>query len=72
MSANNRLARFVADLFLDQDKLRRYLKDPEAEMSAADLTEEQKQVLRTGDFKIICKYCRRGARPTPEEQISGG
>ena len=71
MSTNHRLNQFIADLFLDQDKLKRYLNGPEEEMSAAALSDEEQQVLRKGDFQIICKYCRRGSRPTPKEQIAG-
>jgi hypothetical protein len=61
-----RLARFVADLALQPDKLVHYMDHPEAAMATAGLNEEERNVLGTGDFRTICDYLRptRG-RPTP-------
>lgn len=60
----NRFAQFIADLALDPGKLAQYKKDPEAAMQAAGLTEEEKAVLRKGDFGIICEFLGdTGPRP---------
>lgn len=59
-----RFARFVADLALDSRKLDQYQKDREAAMEAAGLDDEERAVLRTDNFKIICDYMEAtGARP---------
>ncbi len=50
----NRFAQFIADLALDPGKLAQYKKDPEAAMQAADLSEDEVGVLRTGRFSLIC------------------
>jgi len=64
---DNRFAQFIADLALDPGKLTRYMKDPEAVMQAAGLNDEEKAVLRTGDFNVICDYLLpAGERPVPE------
>jgi hypothetical protein len=52
----NRFARFIADLALQPGKLAHYLEDSEAAMQAAGLNDEEKAVLRTGDFNVICDY----------------
>jgi hypothetical protein len=60
----NRFAQFIADLALDPAKLSLYKKDPEAAMQAAGLTDEEKAVLRTGSFAIICDFLGdTGPRP---------
>ena len=55
-SERNRLGRFIAELAVNPRKLRDYKDDPEAAMSAAGLSDEEKGVLRTGDFRVICDY----------------
>ena len=60
-----RFARFVADLALDPDKLAHYMDDPEAAMQAAGLNDDQKGVLRTGDFREICDFLL----PTKEKPV---
>ncbi|MGH9361944.1 MAG: hypothetical protein ACRD2T_08500 [Thermoanaerobaculia bacterium] len=52
----NRLGRFIAELAMNPRKLQDYKDDPEAAMSAADLSDEEKAVLRKGDFRVICDY----------------
>ena len=60
----SRFARFIADLALDPGKLTQYQKDPEAAMQAAGLSDEEKAVLRTGDFSVICDFLGdSGTRP---------
>ena len=60
----DRFARFIADLALDPGKLARYKEDPEAAMQAAGLDDDEKGVLRTGNFNLICDYLGdSGARP---------
>jgi len=68
----DRFAQFIADLALDPGKLAHYKKDPEAAMQAAGLSNDEKGVLRTGDFKVICDYLTpSGARPAPGEWQPG-
>lgn len=59
-----RFARFIADLALDPATLAYYKQDPEAAMQAASLDDDEKAVLRTGNFQIICDYLgETGERP---------
>jgi hypothetical protein len=60
----NRFAQFIADLALDPGKLASYKKDAEAAMQTAGLSDEERAVLRKGDFGIICKFLgASGPRP---------
>ena len=70
----NRFAQFIADLALDPGKLASYRKDAEAAMQAAGLSDEERAVLRKGDFRIICDYLGdTGPRPiNMEPPLSGG
>jgi len=70
----NRFAQFIADLALDAGKLDAYKKDAEAAMQGAGLSDEEKAVLRKGDFRIICDFLGdTGPRPiTMEPPLSGG
>lgn len=52
----NRFAQFIADLALDPGTLAGYKKDAEAAMQAAGLSDEEKGMLRKGDFRIICEF----------------
>lgn len=68
-----RFARFIADLALDPGKLAHYLEDPEAAMQAAGLDEEEKKVLRSGNFGFICQFLGSGTRPIQgTEQVGPG
>ena len=59
-----RFSHFIAELALDPSKLDQYQKDREAAMEAAGLDDEERAVLRTDNFKIICDYLgATGARP---------
>jgi len=72
MAGDNRFAQFIADLALDPGKLAQYQKDPEAAMQAAGLSDEEKAVLRTGDFNVICDYLAPSAeRPSPGDWQPG-
>lgn len=70
-SEGNRLGRFIAELAVNPRKLRDYKDDPEAAMSAANLSDEEKRVLRTGDFRVICDYLGDGG-PRPIQMGDGG
>jgi hypothetical protein len=60
----NRFAQFIADLALDPGTLASYKKDAEAAMRAAGLSDEERAVLRKGDFRIICDFLGdTGPRP---------
>jgi len=69
---NDRFARFIADLALDPGKLAQYRHDAEAAMQAAGLDDEEKAVLRKGDFRIICEYLGNSARPITQFDIGPG
>ena len=71
MAGDNRFARFIADLALDPGKLAQYKKDPEAAMQAAGLSDDEKGVLRTGDFGAICDWLG-DCGPRPITQNPGG
>ena len=62
-----RLGRFIADLATNPDKLRAYKSDPEAAMKAGGLSDDDKAVLYTGDFRSICDYL---GGPTPGPHIA--
>lgn len=69
---DQRFAHFIADLALHPGKLAHYREDPEAAMQAAGLNDEQKNVLRSGDWKNICDYLvPSGERPVPGDPIIG-
>ncbi len=55
LALENRLAAFVAGLATAPARLERYQQDPEAEMAAAGLSEQDKEGLRSGDWKLICE-----------------
>jgi hypothetical protein len=69
---NDRFARFIADLALDSGKRAQYKNDAEAAMQAAGLDDEEKKVLRKGDFRIICDYLGAGKRPISQFDIGPG
>ena len=52
----NRFAQFIADLALHPGTLASYRKDADAAMRAAGLSDEERAVLRKGDFGIICEF----------------
>jgi hypothetical protein len=66
-----RFAQFIADLALDPARLSHYQEDPEAAMEAAGLDDEEKAVLRTGNFQIICDYLGESG-PRPVTYVQGG
>jgi len=67
-----RFAQFIADLALQPGKLAHYMEDPEAAMQDAGLDDEEKAVLRTGDFHVICDYLLPvGERPAPGDPEIG-
>ena len=72
MDGLNLFAHFIAELALNPELLGRYLREPEAVMEDVGLNDDEKAVLRKGDFKIICDYLlpTRG-RPLPIE-LEGG
>lgn len=64
MGEDIRFAHFIAVLALNPDELKRYKEDPEAAMEAAGLSDEEKEALRTGDFRVICEFLGDGG-PRP-------
>ena len=56
VTLENRLAAFVANLATSPRTLEDYRDDPEAAMSAAGLSDQDKEVLRNGDWRIICEF----------------
>jgi hypothetical protein len=73
MDGLNLFAHFIAELALSPQLLDRYLLDPETVMEEVGLNEEEKDVLRKGEFRIICKYLGgSGPRPITENQIGPG
>ena len=56
MDEDIRFAHFIAVLALNPDELKRYKKDPEKAMEDAGLSDEEKAVLRKGDFRVICEF----------------
>ena len=72
MDGLNLFSQFIADLALKPGTLAQYLEDPEAAMQAAGLNDEEKAVLRKGDFRIICDYLVPARdRPAPEIDLGG-
>ena len=72
MSQDNPFDRFVADLATSPVTLRSYRADPEAAMSAAGLSDEERALLRAGSFPAIVDYLGSGERPIPDPQPPGG
>jgi hypothetical protein len=73
MSDDNRLGRFIADLATKPATLKSYKADPEAAMSAAGLSENEKSAVRAGNFRAIVDLLGAGAeRPIPDPQPPGG
>jgi hypothetical protein len=72
MGEDIRFAHFIAVLALNPDALKRYQKDPEKAMEEAGLSDEEKAVLRTGDFRVICDFLAAGTRPITMDQPPGG
>lgn len=63
-----RLARFVAALAVDSQRLQGFIAEPEEEMAAADLTAKEKSFLREEGFKNLCDYLWEvGPKPTPPD-----
>ena len=56
VALENRLAAFIASLATAPQKLRDYLDDPEATMAEAGLSGQEKEVLRSGDWNVICEF----------------
>ncbi len=55
VTLENRLAAFIAGLATSPRKLDDYREDPEEAMAAAGLSDQDKEVLRSGDWRIICE-----------------
>ena len=73
MSDQNSLGRFIADLATNPTALKAYKTDPEAAMSAAGLSEDAKNAVRSGNFRAIVDLLGEGGkRPIPEGQPPGG
>jgi hypothetical protein len=64
MGEEIRFAHFIAVLALNPDELKQYKQNPEKAMEDAGLSDEEKEVLRTGDFRVICEFLGDGG-PRP-------
>ena len=66
-----RLARFIALLVLDRDRLRGvvFLHNLERYMAAAELTDEERGYLRAGNFRDLCQYLAKVAGIGPGAPI---
>ena len=68
-ASENRLAAFIAELSTSPAKLDAYRADAEAAMDEARLGEEEKAVLRSGDWHAICEFLGDpGIRPVMTSQ----
>ena len=56
VALENRLAGFIASLATAPQKLREYLDEPESAMAEAGLNEQEKEVLRSGSWQVICDF----------------
>ena len=65
-----RLARFVADLAQDRDRLQDFLStDRESVMAAAGLTHREKDLLREGTMQAVLDHIWEvGDKPTPPDE----
>ena len=69
---NIRFSHLIAELALNPARLAQYRQDPEATMEAAGLSDEEKDVLRTGDFGTICDWLADTVRPITQNQGGPG
>lgn len=60
---SKKAARFIAKLSKDPKKAEQFKKDPDAAMKGADLSAEDRAVLRTKDTKKIRKHLGDDAPP---------
>lgn len=68
----NKLAKFIASLALTPKTQAAYRADPESTMAEAGLSEDQKAVLRGGDWRSIIEMIELpDERPLAEEQAGG-
>ncbi len=71
-ASENRLAAFIAGLSTAPEQLRAYRENAEAAMDAARLGEDEKAVLRSGDWHAICEFLGDpGIRPLAGAQGGG-
>lgn len=56
VNLENRLAAFIAELAVSPRTLEAYRDDREATMTAAGLSVEEKEVLRSGNWQNICEF----------------
>lgn len=72
MSDENRLGRFIADLATNPATLKAYKADPEAAMSAAGISENEKSAVLSGNFRAIVEMLGEDERPIPDAPPPGG
>ena len=70
--SENRLGRFIADLATNPATLKAYQADPEAAMSAAGISENEKSAVRSGNFRAIVGMLGEDERPIPDAPPPGG
>lgn len=72
MDGLNLFSHFIAELALNPVLLGRYRHDPETVMEQVGLNDQEKDVLRRGDFKDICDFLAPTRdRPAPGD-VQGG
>lgn len=65
----NKLAAFIAGLATSPEKLEAYLSGAESAMAGGGLSEEEKEVLRSGKWDVICEFMSDpGPRPVTDVQ----
>ncbi|HKH47600.1 MAG TPA: hypothetical protein VKM72_23330 [Thermoanaerobaculia bacterium] len=69
---NIRFSHLIAELALHPARLAQYRNDPEKAMDDAGLSDEEKDVLRTGNFGSICDWLADTSRPITEIQPGPG
>lgn len=69
----NLFAHFIAELALNPVLLQLYRDDPDKVMEEVGLNEQEKDLLRKGDFQLICKFLGDpGPRPITQNQGGPG
>jgi len=66
VTLENHMAAFIAGLAISPQRLYEYMEEPEQAMTAAGLSDQEKAVLRQGDWKVICELLSPDdTRPMP-------
>lgn len=55
VTLENHMAAFVASLAVSPQRLYEYMEEPELAMANAGLSDQEKDALRSGNWRIICE-----------------